>query len=48
MCVLCRKGFNVAGGSCGEKGFPAAKGWNGVTGLGTPNYKCLSKALLSF
>ena len=32
-------GNNGAGGSCGEKGFEAIKGWDPVTGLGTPDYK---------
>ncbi|OGM51265.1 aorsin [Aspergillus bombycis] len=33
--------FDVTKGSnpgCGTEGFPAAKGWDPVTGLGTPNY----------
>ncbi|KZP17323.1 subtilisin-like protein, partial [Athelia psychrophila] len=29
---------------CGTKGFPAAKGWDPVTGLGTPNYVALLAA----
>ena len=28
---------------CGTKGFPAAKGWDPVTGLGTPKFDALSK-----
>ncbi|KIM88350.1 hypothetical protein PILCRDRAFT_814248 [Piloderma croceum F 1598] len=29
---------------CGTKGFPAAKGWDPVTGLGSPNYAALRTA----
>ncbi|KAF7986028.1 hypothetical protein HWV62_41378 [Athelia sp. TMB] len=29
---------------CGTKGFPAAKGWDPVTGLGSPNYTALLAA----
>ncbi|KAF7986027.1 hypothetical protein HWV62_41376 [Athelia sp. TMB] len=29
---------------CGTKGFPAAKGWDPVTGLGSPNYSALLAA----
>ncbi|EFX05394.1 alkaline serine protease [Grosmannia clavigera kw1407] len=32
---------------CGTEGFPAAKGWDPVTGLGSPNYPKLLKLLLS-
>jgi len=32
---------------CGTNGFPAAKGWDPVTGLGTPNFLKLSKLVLS-
>lgn len=28
---------------CGTDGFPASEGWDPVTGLGTPNYKKMSK-----
>jgi tripeptidyl-peptidase-1 len=28
---------------CGTKGFPAAKGWDPVTGLGSPKFDALSK-----
>ncbi|WFD33974.1 tripeptidyl-peptidase I [Malassezia cuniculi] len=30
---------------CGVDGFPASKGWDAVTGFGTPNFKNLLKAL---
>lgn len=30
---------------CGSPGFPAAKGWDPVTGLGSPNFPALSKLL---
>jgi len=30
-------------GSCGE--WPAKKGWDAVTGVGTPNYKALAEAV---
>lgn len=33
------EGENASG--CCHKGFPATKGWDPVTGLGTPNYKVL-------
>ncbi|KII88057.1 hypothetical protein PLICRDRAFT_111907, partial [Plicaturopsis crispa FD-325 SS-3] len=29
---------------CGTNGFSAVKGWDPVTGLGTPNYAALRKA----
>eukprot|EP00466_Bigelowiella_natans_P005114 jgi/Bigna1/132046/aug1.16_g6754 len=32
------EGSNRAGGRCGDRGFPASKGWDPVTGLGTPNF----------
>jgi len=35
-------------GGCGifdRKGWPAAKGWDAVTGLGTPNYQSLAKVV---
>lgn len=32
---------------CGTAGFPAAPGWDPVTGLGTPNYEKLLKVALS-
>lgn len=32
---------------CGTEGFPAAKGWDAVTGLGTPNYEKMKKVFLS-
>ena len=34
---------------CGfeDAGFSAVKGWDPVTGLGTPNYAALAKAVLS-
>ncbi|TVY25147.1 Tripeptidyl-peptidase sed1 [Lachnellula hyalina] len=31
---------------CGSTGFPAAKGWDPVTGLGTPNFPVLLKVLM--
>eukprot|EP00465_Bigelowiella_longifila_P009308 CAMPEP_0185258216 /NCGR_PEP_ID=MMETSP1359-20130426/7169_1 /TAXON_ID=552665 /ORGANISM="Bigelowiella longifila, Strain CCMP242" /LENGTH=399 /DNA_ID=CAMNT_0027843613 /DNA_START=60 /DNA_END=1259 /DNA_ORIENTATION=+ len=31
---------------CGEGGFPAAKGWDPVTGVGTPNFEKLKAAVL--
>jgi tripeptidyl-peptidase-1 len=39
-----------AGEGCGlgkQKGFPAAKGWDPVTGVGTPNYQKLKQAVLA-
>ena len=38
-------GANSAGIGCGGKGFSAAKGWDPVTGLGTPNYELLAAAV---
>ena len=40
-----------SGGGChagvkSEKGFPAKKGWDPVTGLGTPNYAAMMAAFL--
>lgn len=32
---------------CSEGGFPAAKGWDPVTGVGTPNYEKLREAVLA-
>lgn len=32
---------------CGSPGFPAAKGWDPVSGLGSPNFPALSKLLTS-
>lgn len=32
---------------CGSDGFPASKGWDPVTGLGTPNYEKMKKVFLS-
>ncbi|KAF2725604.1 subtilisin-like protein [Polychaeton citri CBS 116435] len=32
---------------CGTKGFPASKGWDPVTGLGTPNYQKILDLYLS-
>ena len=32
---------------CGTNGFPASKGWDPVTGLGTPNYEKMKKVFLS-
>jgi len=32
---------------CGTQGFPASKGWDAVTGLGTPNYEKLKQIFLS-
>ena len=32
---------------CGGKGFDAIKGWDPVTGLGTPNYAAMAKAVLA-
>lgn len=31
---------------CGTDGFPASKGWDPVTGLGTPNFKKMCKVLV--
>mmetsp|Transcript_32688 Transcript_32688/g.63772 ORF Transcript_32688/g.63772 Transcript_32688/m.63772 type:complete len:225 (-) Transcript_32688:198-872(-) len=36
-------GSNEVGENCGPKGFSASKGWDPVTGLGTPDYKKLSE-----
>jgi len=38
-------GNNGAGGSCGETGFEAIKGWDAVTGLGSPNYEAMAKVV---
>ncbi|KAJ7631781.1 peptidase S8/S53 domain-containing protein, partial [Mycena rosella] len=35
---------NRSNPGCGTDGFPAAKGWDPVTGLGTPNYDALRAA----
>eukprot|EP00469_Lotharella_globosa_P010077 CAMPEP_0167778458 /NCGR_PEP_ID=MMETSP0111_2-20121227/4264_1 /TAXON_ID=91324 /ORGANISM="Lotharella globosa, Strain CCCM811" /LENGTH=532 /DNA_ID=CAMNT_0007668763 /DNA_START=55 /DNA_END=1653 /DNA_ORIENTATION=+ len=35
------EGFNEAAASCGGLGFSASKGWDPVTGLGTPHYQKL-------
>jgi tripeptidyl-peptidase I len=40
------QGANQAGTGCGPKGFSATKGWDPVTGLGSPNFVKLS-ALVS-
>ena len=32
---------------CGTEGFPAARGWDPVTGLGTPNFKSLLARFMS-
>lgn len=32
---------------CGTKGFPASKGWDPVTGMGTPNYEKMKKVFLA-
>ncbi|KAJ6483985.1 subtilisin-like protein [Mycena sanguinolenta] len=32
---------------CGTEGFPAAPGWDGVSGLGTPNFEKLKAAFLA-
>lgn len=32
---------------CGTNGFPAAKGWDPVTGLGSPDYEKLAKVVQS-
>ena len=38
----------ASGGGCGTfEGFPAVKGWDPVTGLGTPDYTALAKAVLA-
>jgi len=33
------------GAGCGSKGFEAIKGWDPVTGLGTPNYAAMAKVV---
>jgi len=40
------EGSNNANGESGA-GFSATKGWDPVTGLGTPNYKLLEALALS-
>lgn len=35
-----------ANSGCEEGGFPAAKGWDPVTGVGTPNFEKLKDAVL--
>jgi len=32
---------------CGSDGFKAVKGWDPLTGLGTPNYPAMEKLFLS-
>jgi tripeptidyl-peptidase-1 len=32
---------------CGTQGFPAAKGWDPVTGVGTPNYTKMREIFLA-
>lgn len=32
---------------CGTQGFPAAPGWDPVTGVGTPNYTKMKEVFLS-
>jgi tripeptidyl-peptidase-1 len=39
------KGIGNGCGLGGQKGFPAAKGWDPVTGVGSPNYAKLSAAV---
>jgi tripeptidyl-peptidase-1 len=34
--------------SCGTNGFPAKKGWDPVTGLGTPDFEKFAAAILAF
>lgn len=42
------KGYNDGGGiSIFKKGFYAAKGWDPVTGLGTPNFEALAAAAMA-
>ena len=45
LCCVVSQGSNSAGSNCGEKGFSAAKGWDPVTGLGTPSYVRLAAAV---
>ena len=40
-------GSNPGGGGCGVGGFSCAKGWDPVTGLGTPMYPALLELALS-
>merc|ERR1712048_1234090 len=40
----CTKGSNL--GCLGIGGFPAVKGWDAVTGVGTPNFAALKSAAL--
>jgi hypothetical protein len=48
-CVLSPQAFNdITTGSnpgCSTNGFSAAKGWDPVTGMGSPNFPALKKAL---
>jgi len=51
---LYAKGFNglndIVGGNnpgCGTDGFTAVKGWDPVTGLGTPNFGLLKDLVLN-
>ncbi|KAJ3796567.1 subtilisin-like protein [Lentinula aff. detonsa] len=40
--------YDITNGSnpgCGTAGFPALKGWDPVTGVGSPNYQAMRKAL---
>ena len=40
-------GSNIGGGGCGIGGFTATKGWDPVTGMGTPLFQKLLKLALS-
>ncbi|KAK7972919.1 tripeptidyl-peptidase sed2 [Apiospora saccharicola] len=38
---------NGTNAGCGTKGFSAVKGWDPITGLGTPNFEAMEKLFLS-
>eukprot|EP00037_Helgoeca_nana_P031921 m.411251 g.411251 ORF g.411251 m.411251 type:complete len:612 (-) comp28606_c0_seq1:105-1940(-) len=41
------EGSNEAGPGCGPMGFEATKGWDPVTGLGSPNYAKMKEAVMA-
>lgn len=46
--MLCDRGHNTGGGlDTLLPGFYASKGWDPVTGFGTPNYELLKAAALA-